>query len=408
MAERSFRFLHAADFHLEQPCHGLADAPEHLRSVLIEAPYRSAEKVFDVALAERVDFVILAGDLLDVSRAGPNGAKFLTEQFARLDRRDMPVYWASSRLDAPERWPLGCRLPGNVHRLVTRRQETQIFARDGAPLAWITVMPHLEMERPKLHGVPLEREELRHIVVAHGDYTLTELPDRVDYFALGGKHQRESLREEDSVAHYPGTPQGRSFAEAGQRGCTLVHVPPLAAPRITFVPTATLLWQEESLAVDELMTSERLERLLRERTAGLSVAHPECDQWIRWRLFGAGPLLRRLRGGALAADILGTLREQFGHTRPTAWTESLDVRSAAWRLAQPETDTLLGEYLYALRRLRDETQQPVDLRPYVSDEHSPEIMHNAAVVIDDPRRDALLDDAAALGIDLLGAAEETP
>jgi hypothetical protein len=47
----------------------------------------------------------------------------------------------------------------------------------------------------------------------------------------------------------------------------------------------------------------RLERLLRERTASLSVAHPECDQWIRWTIHGNGPLLRRLRGGMLAGDL---------------------------------------------------------------------------------------------------------
>jgi exonuclease SbcD len=408
MPERSFRFLHTGDWHLELPAHGLAEAPEHLRSLLVELPYRAAEKVIDAALAERVDFVVLAGDLLDVALAGPHGPLFLNEQFSRLERRGIPVYWASSRLDAPERWPLGCRLPSNVHRLVRHRQETHVFERDGEPLAWLTVLPHAEMERPRLRGVPLEREELRHVVVTHGEFTLDELPDRVDYFALGGRHARTTLRDADDVAHDPGAPQGRSFAEPGMHGCTLVQVAPFAPPRVSFVPTSVLLWHEESLEIKEETTRERLERLLRERTAALSVAHPECDQWIRWTVRGTGPLLRRLRSGKLASDMVGTLRQQFGQTRPAVWTESLHVRAADTIGATIDEDTLLGEYLRQLRSRRFDAGAPLDLRPYLSEHLDAEPLREAAMIEEYSARTALLDEAAALGVDLLGQAEESP
>ncbi len=408
MAERSFRFLHAGDFHLEQPAQGLSDAPDHLRSLLLELPYRAAERVFDAALAERVDFVVLAGDLLDVSLAGPHGPLFLNEQFARLDERGVPVYWASSRLDAPERWPHGCRLPDNVQRLVRHRQEACVFERDGQPLAWITIPPHDEFERPRLRGVPLEREELRQIVAAHGEFAQEELDPRVDYWALGGRHARETLRDLENVAHYAGTPQGRSFVEPGVHGCTLVQFSAFAPPRLSFLPTSVLIWHEESLEVDELTTRERLERLLRERTAALAVADPECDQWIRWTIHGSGPLLRRLRHGAMSADIVGTLREQFGRTRPAVWTESLRTRAADLIGATIEDETLLGEYLRELRSFRYDRARPIDLRPYLSEHVSSAPLSEAALLLDEEPRDALLDEAAALGIDLLGEPEELP
>lgn len=406
MAERSFRFLHAGDFHLELPAHGLSEAPEHLRTLLVELPYRAVEKVFDAALAERVDFVVLAGDILDVSLAGPHGPLFLAEQFARLDRRDIPVYWASSRLDGPDRWPIGCRLPSNVHRLIRHRQEAHVFERDGQPLAWITVPPHGEFERPRLRGVPLEREEVCHVVVAHGEFVADELLDRVDYWALGGRHGRETLRDGDHVAHYAGTPQGRSFAELGQHGCTLVQVSPFAAPRLNFLATSALVWHEETIEVQEDTTRERLERLLRERTAALSVAHPECDQWIRWTIQGGGPLLRRLRRGTLTADLIGTLRQQFGHTRPAVWTESLRVRAADVIGATVEEETLLGEYVRELRRLRFDRSESIDLRSYLSDQVSAEVVDDAAVIPEGKSQILLLDEAAALGLDLLGEPED--
>lgn len=408
MTERSCRFLHTGDWRLDQPAHGLAEAPEHLRSLLVELPYRAAQKVIDAALEERVDFVVLSGDILDVSLAGPHGPLFLAEQFARLDRRGIPVYWASGRSDGPERWPVGCRLPPNVHRLVRHRQESHVFQRDGQPVAWLTIMPHAELERPRLHGVPLEREELHHIVVAHGEYVLADLPPRIDYFAFGGRQYRSTLRDTDDVAHHAGTHQGRSFAELGVQGATIVQMAPFAPPRLSFVETSVLVWHEETIEVDEDTTRERLERLLRERTASLSVAHPECDQWIRWTVQGRGPLLRRLRGGMLAGDLVGTLRQQFGHTRPAVWTESLQVRPADVVGNTIDDDSLLGEYLRELRSLRYDHGRPLDLRPYLSEQVQSEELLSAAVAEDPAIRTALLDEAAALGVDLLSAAEDSP
>ena len=88
------RLLHASDLHLEQPIYGLAEVPEHLRELLIDAPFQAAEQVFETALAEDVDAVLLAGDVLDVDRAGPPAIMLLLEQMARLGDRGIPVYWA--------------------------------------------------------------------------------------------------------------------------------------------------------------------------------------------------------------------------------------------------------------------------------------------------------------------------
>ena len=67
----TLRLVHASDLHLEQPLYGLAEIPDHLRDLLIHAPYHAAEQVFETALAEDADAVLLAGDVLDVDRAGP-------------------------------------------------------------------------------------------------------------------------------------------------------------------------------------------------------------------------------------------------------------------------------------------------------------------------------------------------
>ena len=68
MSGQSFRFLHAGGFQLDQPLSGLAEVPEPLIDPFIDAPFLAAQKVFDTAIEERVDFLALNGDLLDLSR----------------------------------------------------------------------------------------------------------------------------------------------------------------------------------------------------------------------------------------------------------------------------------------------------------------------------------------------------
>ena len=100
-----FRFIHASDFHLDRPLRGLSEVPDHLRGALVDAPYRAAERVFDAAIRERVDFVALAGDIVDPLLAGPRGLVFLSEQFEKLGAAGIKVYWATGRTDHFERWP---------------------------------------------------------------------------------------------------------------------------------------------------------------------------------------------------------------------------------------------------------------------------------------------------------------
>ncbi len=86
MSIRPFRFIHASDFHLERPLMGVTEVPDHLRELFLEAPYTAAKQVFDAALAEEADFVVLPGGILNPTEAGPRGPLFLAAQFARLSR----------------------------------------------------------------------------------------------------------------------------------------------------------------------------------------------------------------------------------------------------------------------------------------------------------------------------------
>src|SRR5580658_10380974 len=115
MPERSFRFLHTSDFRLDAVPSGFSEVPDHLRDSLLDAPFTAARRTFDVAISERVAFVLLCGNILQAEHAGPRGIAFLIEQFERLAAAGIGVYWAVGETDRPESWPAALPLPKNVH-----------------------------------------------------------------------------------------------------------------------------------------------------------------------------------------------------------------------------------------------------------------------------------------------------
>lgn len=56
MSGAFIRFVHAADLRLDLPVLGLDEVPAHLLTALIDAPYEAAQRVFDTAIKENVDF----------------------------------------------------------------------------------------------------------------------------------------------------------------------------------------------------------------------------------------------------------------------------------------------------------------------------------------------------------------
>jgi DNA repair exonuclease SbcCD nuclease subunit len=81
MGKESIRFIHAADFHLERPMQDLLDLPEHLKQALVDAPWKAAEMIFETAVVENVDFILLAGDLLNPVACGACGPAFFIRAF---------------------------------------------------------------------------------------------------------------------------------------------------------------------------------------------------------------------------------------------------------------------------------------------------------------------------------------
>lgn len=403
MSNRPFRFIHAADLHLEQPVGGLAEVPDHLREAFLEAPYRCARRLFDAALAEEAALVVFSGDVIDPTWTGPRGPLFLIEQFRRLEERGVGVYWAGGWADPPELWPSLLRLPDNVHTFSAGRPEHFIHHRDGEPLARLVGASRQRRRKLRASEYHPDPTNLFTIGVAHGNANPAALRARgIHYWALGGKHSRSTPLSAPVAVHFPGTPQGRRPEESGAHGCTLVEVDEARSVRMSLVPCDVLRWHDERLLVQEQTTREDLEAAMRERLHALAQTSPGLDLLVRFTVAGAGPLGARLRQGRLATEIVERLRREFGYVSPAAWTLSLSVAcDHAIPAEHYEQQSIRGDFLRAARRLESRPSEPIDLGAYLAPSGLAGALGPAAVLGDPAVRAGVLGEAAMLGADLL-------
>ena len=346
MSQRPFKFVHSGDFHLEQPGEGAADVPESLADVLIECPYLAAKQVFDTALAEEVDFVILSGNLLDADLTGPRGMLFLIEQFERLRDRRIAVYWAAGEVDAAERRSTTFRLPENVRIFSSLRPEEIHIQRDGFKLAQITGWSRPPGEHLRPGEFRADPGGLFSIAVVSGEVPTEEPVGRgLHYWALGGEAQRRTISLFGATAHWPGSPQGRGFHEVGAHGCTVVTVDSLGAARDRFVATDAVRWHGQTLPIDSTTSLEQVRTMLDEviRTAG--VTNGGVEVLARWRVASAGSVSPSLRRAGVLADLLRSCQHAYRGSMKV-WTERVAVETeASIDLPDPNRESVLADYL---------------------------------------------------------------
>ena len=407
MSSWPFRFVHAGDFHLEQPPQGVAEVPDHLRELFLGAAYWAAQRVFDTVLAEEADFLVLSGDLLEPQQTGPRGPLFLAEQFGRLAEREIAVYWAGGRVDPPETWPSTVTLPENVHLFPSGRLEEFVHRRDATPLARLIGASRDRRRKVRPSDFDPDPAGLFSVAVVHGAAEAASLQARgIHYWALGGRHGRSTLLSSPQVAHYPGSPQGRRPEEEGAHGCTLVQVDQQGQARTSLVPTDVMRWLGQRVVIDEATTGDDLKTLLRQRMQTLVETTPAVDLLVSWTVAGSGPLMAQLRRGTLGAELLGWLRREYGFGPPAAWSLSLEVElSASLPPEWYEQQTIRGDFLRAIRQLQISDAEPLDLESYVAEEHLAGSLGPAVTVADQATRQRVLREAAWLGVDLLSGEE---
>jgi DNA repair exonuclease SbcCD nuclease subunit len=230
-----FKFLHAADLHLDSPMRGLERYEGAPVDQIRGATRRALENLVRLAVDEGVKFVLVAGDLYDQGWKDYNTALFLSGQMARLRDAGIGVFVIAGNHDASSQITRSLHLPENVRLLSTKAPETIMLGDVGVAIHGQGFAERAVREDLSA-GYPSGCKDLFNIGMLHTAATGREghepyapcsvdglLSRGYDYWALGHVHRREVLHENPWIV-FPGNIQGRHVNESGRKGCTLVTV----------------------------------------------------------------------------------------------------------------------------------------------------------------------------------------
>ncbi len=410
MPSAPFRFIHASDFHLDRPFRGLTDVPDPLVDRLLDAPFAAVRTMFEMAVIEEIDFVVLSGNLLDLQNPSAHSLAFLQSQFQLLHDHDIPVYWAGGPEDSDAAFPEGVALPDNVRSFVSdevtccwhKSGETRCAAVFGRTWGGSTRISHDDFL--------LEPPGCFTIAAASGKADVGRLGESaVNYWALGGSDRPETVMSEPRIAHYPGTPQGRSPKQIGPHGCTLVEVTQDGKVGMRMVPCDSVRWQRMVLPC-----LERTDWALLEDLAGEAMAELGSESGDRTILLDVVLEIDPARADARAVGpAIGRfqkwLRSTCSQQSSSCWPAVLRVDSHhrlpdAWF----EEDSLLGDFLRAARqREADESSTLLDDANPFADRRpgEPAALPDWVPDLDSLKnRKRIAREATALGSDLLRGA----
>jgi DNA repair protein SbcD/Mre11 len=230
-----FTFLHAADIHLDSPLKGLEEYQDAPLEQIRLAARRAFDNLVQLALDEKVAFVLLAGDLYDGDWKDYNTGIYFINRMGRLREAGIPVIMVSGNHDAASQITRLLKLPDNVTLFPHRKAGTHLLEQYGVAIhgqsfSARSVVDDLVQNYPQgdptLFNIGLLHTSLngRLGYEPYAPCTLDALRSKgYHYWALGHVHQREVISREPWVV-FPGNIQGRHIRETGAKGCTLVSV----------------------------------------------------------------------------------------------------------------------------------------------------------------------------------------
>lgn len=394
---RPFRFMHAADLHLDSPFRGLANLPEAIRRRIVDSPYEALQQLVAVGLREQVDAVLLSGDIYDDAHRSLRAQLALQAAMEQFAEQQIQVFIVHGNHDPMTRHETGLTLPANVHVFGSEQVTSEpLYDRMGLVVAHVhgisypkaavtnnlaadyhavdrsvynVAMLHCNVDGDQQHEpyAPCTSQQLIH--------------SGMDYWALGHVHTRRVLHSDPYIV-YPGNTQGRHVRESGAKGCYVVDVTAQKTAMLTFHRTDAIVWQQVAVPIDAMHSEQDLITSLDELAERLRKEGGGRPTVLRIILEGDGPLHERLQQPAWQEELSDWLRQreasrvQDDHRAPFVWLESMQVNTGhvlPWDKLLQE-DSFLGDVLRQSQHL----MQSDEWRAYVKNILQPLYEHRIA------------------------------
>lgn len=269
------KFIHFADAHLDSPFRGLSFLPSEEFNHIYQAADQSLKRIVDLALVEKVDLVLVAGDTFDSAKPSPRAQLFFAEQIKRLTDAKIQVVMIFGNHDHMKQEDLLVspspyfKLLGNNEKVEQATFTTANgFNYDVVGFSYLNnhitddkVPEFPAKDRNYTFGLMHAQEKSTTISQnVYAPFTVNELQNLdYDYFALGHIHARNNLSTAPWIV-YPGNIQGRHINELGVKGCYLGEIDESSGKTtIVFKETGPILWQAAKIDLGETISKADLQ-----------------------------------------------------------------------------------------------------------------------------------------------------
>lgn len=230
-----FRFVHTADIHLDSPLRSLSLRDPAAAKAISNATRAAFVRIIDLCLEEKVDALLIAGDLYDGDQTSMKTARFLAQQLYRLEEANIPSFIIRGNHDALSKITVELTLPSSVRIFPGRAGVEIIQTANNQPVAIHGLSfskPEapdslLDKYKPRIDGavnIGLMHTSLNG-ALGHDPYAPCSekalYETGFDYWALGHIHKRFVVSNGETILAMPGIPQGRDVNESGPKSVIL-------------------------------------------------------------------------------------------------------------------------------------------------------------------------------------------
>jgi exonuclease SbcD len=382
---KAFRFMHAADLHLDSPFAGMTALPQGIRESLRQSTFLALTHMVQLAIQQKVDFILISGDVFDLADRSLRAQIRFQKAMQRLSASGIAVYIVHGNHDPEDGLSAKLNWPAGVHFFSTQEVEVlpvvvenkgEIARIYGISYATAAVTENLVRRISEKHAGMKNIENVGHTGLTgdnghkgyteirsgtgnlklnsiykiglvhtnvdgdkgHANYAPCSMQDLLgagmDYWALGHVHTRQLLHTDPPIV-YPGNLQGRSVRETGAKGCYIVDVTEYGEAKLTFHALDAVRWQQRSLSIQGIQTEQELKERLeleleqaREEASGRAAI-------VRISLTGRGSIHASLQKGSMLQELITELREdetsrlQAGTSRNSSFFETNEFADKA-------------------------------------------------------------------------------
>lgn len=294
------RFIHAADIHLDSPLKGLAKRHNLPTDKILAATRDALVNLVTLAIDQKVDFVLLAGDIYDGDPEDLKANFHFNQQMGRLNQKNIKVVMITGNHDAKSKISKPLSPPKNLTILSAHQPESCEITKEGEVIAIIHGQGFLNQAETRnlasTYPAPVAGKlniGILHTSLdgreGHANYAPTTTNELINkgysYWALGHIHTREVVHQKPYII-FPGNIQGRHIRETGAKGCYLVTFNDNSEAQLEFKPLDVFRWEAITVNLDGIEEESEFEGKLAETVESRNLPFNEIPHGIRIILKG--------------------------------------------------------------------------------------------------------------------------